>query len=241
MNDSGGWDESAEAWITDMGDHGDWGRQFVLDDVMLSRAKARQYKHALDVGCGEGRFCRKLRELGVNAVGLDPTKRLLEQARRKDPRGDYRIGVGESLPFANKSFDLVVSYLSLVDIEHFAAAISEMNRVLVPGGALLIANLTSFSTARAANGWERSKTGRFLYFKIDDYLRQRSTQESWRGIEIRNWHRPLSAYMQAFLAHQLLLTFFDEPSPSDDSPRAAKYRRAPWYAVMEWRKPETPC
>ena len=71
-----GWDKSADAWITDMGEHGDWGRRFVLDKLMLTRVKARNCNRALDVGCGEGRFCRKLGELGLAAVGIDPTKKI---------------------------------------------------------------------------------------------------------------------------------------------------------------------
>ena len=123
-------------------------------------------------------------------------------------------------------------------MENYSAAVSEMNRVLVPGGTLLVANLTSFSTARKADGWQRNAFGKSLYFKIDDYLDERSTWESWHGIEVKNWHRPLSAYMQAFLACGLSLTFFDEPTPSgDDSPQAARYRRVSWYVVMEWAKP----
>ena len=47
------------------------------------------------------------------------------------------------------SFDLVVSYLTLVDIADFRTAIGEMTRVLKPGGALLIANLTGFTSACA--------------------------------------------------------------------------------------------
>ena len=34
---SGGWTESAEAWIAAMGERGDWGREFVLDPAMLTR------------------------------------------------------------------------------------------------------------------------------------------------------------------------------------------------------------
>lgn len=232
-----GWEASAEAWIADMGERGDWGREQVLDPVMIARVKAGAYRRALDVGCGEGRFCRTLRGMGVAATGLDPTARLLEEARRRDPGGDYRSGVGEALPFPDASFDLVVSYLSLIDIEPYQAAIAEMARVLSPGGALLVANLTSLTTAAAEGGWERDASGEARYFKLDRYLEPRASWERWRGIAVRNHHRPLSAYLQAFLAQGLQLTCFDEPAPREDSAKARKYRRAPWYLVLEWRKP----
>ncbi|HTL28869.1 MAG TPA: methyltransferase domain-containing protein, partial [Tepidisphaeraceae bacterium] len=59
-------------------------------------------------------------------------------------------------PFADGAFDLVVSYLSLVDIPGLDRAISEMARVLRPGGALLVANLASHNTA---GHWLRDASG----------------------------------------------------------------------------------
>jgi ubiquinone/menaquinone biosynthesis C-methylase UbiE len=141
-----GWEHSAQAWIDSMGERGDWGREHVLDPVMRSRVAAGRFACALDVGCGEGRFCRMLKAAGVAATGIDPTHRLVEAARRRDPSGDYRLGCAERLEFEPASFDLVVSYLTLVDMADFRMAISEMARVLKPGGSLLIANLTGFTS-----------------------------------------------------------------------------------------------
>ena len=127
-----GWTESAQAWIADMGDTGDFGRACVLDRPMLERVAAGSFTEALDVGCGEGRFCRTLQAAGIRTTGIDPTHALIEQARRRDPNGDYRIGQAETLDFPDQSFDLVVSYLSLIDIPDIARAIAEMARVLRP-------------------------------------------------------------------------------------------------------------
>ena len=123
---SDGWAESARAWIADMGEKGDFGRACVLDRPMLERVGDGRFATALDVGCGEGRFCRMLAERGIRTVGIDPTEELLRQARHRDPKGDYRIGRAESLEFPDFSFDLVVTYLSLIDIGDIARAIAEM-------------------------------------------------------------------------------------------------------------------
>lgn len=231
-----GWDESAGAWIVDMGEHGDFGRRHVLDPALLARLRGRDFRRALDVGCGEGRVCRMLSGLGIEAVGLDPTRALLDHARRRDPQGRYVEGVGEALPFADASFDLVVSCLSLIDIADFAAAIREMARVATPGGVLLIANLNGFSTARSQPGEARPVGEKGI--RIDRYLETRVHWEAWRGIRILNWHRPLSAYMRAFLGEGLRLLHFDEPAPVGGEPRRVeRYLAAPWYVVMEWEKP----
>lgn len=234
----GGWNSSAKAWIADMGERGDYGRQYVLDAPMIARLRLLNGGRALDVGCGEGRFCRVLGAEGFDPVGLDPTAELLTAARAKDPRGSYVEGRAEALDFADDSFDLVVSCLSLIDIEPAGQAIAEMVRVLKPGGTLLIANLTSFSTARAHGGWRKKLLGRGAGFAIDRYLEPRAEWQRWRGIEILNWHRPLKDYMQWFLGQGLVLTHFDEPEPvGGPSDRADRYRRVPWYLIMEWRKP----
>jgi SAM-dependent methyltransferase len=235
-----GWQMSADAWIADMGEQGDFGRRYILDPVMLPRALARTPSNALDVGCGEGRFCRMLKRHGIPVTGMDPTPALISAARARDPESAYLQAAAEQLPFADESFDLVVSYLSLIDIADIHSAISEMARVLNPGGALLIANLNSFSTASAATGWIKDTAGQKLYYPIDNYLQERSMWTEYRGIRIVNHHRPLSTYLQALLGAGLQLKYFDEPAPSAEArkPAAAGYCRVPWFVVMEWVKPD---
>src|SRR4051812_615047 len=97
-----GWDTSAQAWIDSMGERGergDWGRQHVLDPVMMARVTRGKFRNALDVGCGEGRFSRMLNAAGVRATGIDPMPRFIELARERDPSGDYRLGRAEQLEF----------------------------------------------------------------------------------------------------------------------------------------------
>lgn len=231
------WDESAAAWIADMETNGGFARSFVLDAPMLARIERRGFRHALDVGCGEGRFCRMMRGQGIDAIGVDPTIALLDHARTLDPQGDYRTGVAERLAFEDAQFDLVVSYLSLIDIPDIDAAIPEMARVLRPGGSLLIANMTSFVTAGPPDGWTTDADGT-PRFTIDHYADDRTDWVEWRGIRIRNHHRPLSRYMKLLLDQGLILRHFDEPLPhGGDAERVQKYRRVPWFLIMEWEKP----
>jgi SAM-dependent methyltransferase len=235
-----GWETSARAWLNEMGEHGDFSRRYVLDPVMMERAAARAPATALDVGCGEGRFCRMLKAQGVATTGLEPTPSLFERARELDPDGRYVNSGAENLPFEACSFDMVVSYLSLIDIPDAAAAIREMVRVVRPGGVLLIANLNSFQTACGDVGWIRGDGGSRRHYPIDNYLEQRAMWITYRGMRIVNHHRPLSFYMKALLAEGLRLTHFDEPVPTKEAPpaKAKEFRRVPWFLVMEWEKPK---
>jgi SAM-dependent methyltransferase len=235
-----GWEQSAAAWIADMGETGDFSRRYVLDPVMLERALSRSPRTALDVGCGEGRFCRMLSEHGIETTGLDPTAGLIEAARRRDPgAGHYVRAAAEQIPFAEASFDLVVSYLSLIDIADIRGALPEMARVLRPAGSLLIANLTSFATAGTEIGWVKDAEGRRIYYPIDRYLEERAMWIDYRGIRVRNYHRPMRAYFEALLGAGLRLEWFDEPLPVAGAPadKADGFVRAPWFLAMEWSKP----
>ena len=234
-----GWEQSAAAWIAHLGDDGDFGRQSVLDEPMMARVRAGGFRRALDVGCGEGRFCRMLAAEGIAVTGIDPAPSLIDRARVLDPGGDYRVESAEALNFEDGAFDLVVAYLSLIDIPDAEAAISEMARVLAPGGTLLIGNLTAYNSAGdvAEMGWQTLADGRRAH-AMDQYLEERSAWIEWRGIRIMNWHRPLSTYMRLLLDQGLTLTHFDEPRAIGGDPvRVAHYNRAPWFLMMEWRKP----
>jgi len=59
---------------------------------MIERIRWRSFGRALDVGCGEGRFCRMMQALEISTVGVDPTRALTDRARLLDPLGEYRIG-----------------------------------------------------------------------------------------------------------------------------------------------------
>lgn len=235
--DENGWKTSAPAWIEAMATDGDFSRQFVLDQPMLARVKAAAPVTALDIGCGEGRFCRKLRGLGVMPTGLDPIDTMVRTAQEKDPDGDYVVGFAEKLPFKDAQFDLVVTYLSLIDIDDAKGAITEMARVLKPDGRILVANLSSFSTSSAVIGRRTCKdTGEELR-PLGQYLETGQAWFEWGGMRIQNWHRPLSAYMQWFLGQHLVLTHFDEPSPTGGpSDRVQAYQKMPYLMMMEWQK-----
>lgn len=234
---SGGWDASARAWIKEQGERGDYARRFILDGPMVDRVRREPTDTALDVGCGEGRFCRILQSFGIKTVGIDPTGALIERARQLDPNGDYRLATAEGMSVPPGSFDLVTCYLSLIDIPDLPAAFGRVVAALRPGGRLLIANLTSFNTAGMPEGWRVDACGQHR-FCIDHYLDERAVWVEWSGLRVQNWHRPLSTYMALLLGHGLQLRHFSEPEPSGGDPqRAERYRRVPWFHVMEWRKP----
>lgn len=235
--DENGWKSSAPAWIEQVGEDGDFSRQFVLDVPMLERVKRLSPERALDIGCGEGRFCRMISKFGISTVGVDPVEALIDHAKKRDPDGAYIVSYAEDLPFVDESFDLVVAYLSLIDIDLLDDAVQEMARVLKPGGRLLVANLTSFSTSSAMFGDRYCRETGERIRPLGNYLKEEKGWFEWNGLRIQNWHRPLSTYMHTFLEAGLKLRVFDEPTPiGGPVERVQSYERMPYLMMMEWEK-----
>jgi SAM-dependent methyltransferase len=230
-----GWTESAAAYIA-FQDRGDPNRTILLDPIMLRLCGNVADRNVLDLGCGEGRFSRMLAERGARVAGIDVTPEMVTTAVA---RGDqaYAVATADRLPFRDASFDVVVSYITLVDIKDYRGAIAEMARVLRPGGRIVVANL-GFVTSSL--GWLRDDEGRRLHHRVDRYAEEWPQTFEWLGVRIVNWHRPLSAYMQAYLGAGLTLREFLEPVPEDGSMRDdADYEdwyRVPYFTVMLWTR-----
>lgn len=243
MTEATDWAQSADAWMAHLAG-GELTRAHVLDGPMMDHVRATGAETALDLGCGEGRFCRMMAKQGLRVTGIDPTTQLLDAARSQSPDIRYDVGVAEDLPYEDGQFDLVVSYISFVDIPDYQRAIAEVARVLKPGGTFLIAHLHGFATARPRDlDTEKSnwieEDGVPLHFAMDDYTLERSYWVAWKGIRIRNYHRPLSAYMASLLDAGLILKAFEDPPyTGPDAAAGARFARAPWAYLMAWTKPE---
>jgi len=217
---------------------GDPNRELLLDGEMLELCGDVDGLNVLDIGCGEGRFCRMLGSRGAILTGIDPTSELIAEARRLQPDADFHEAIAEKLPVPDASMHLVVSYLSLLDIPDYRTAISEMKRVLKPGGRCVIANHNSFSTA-SSKYWARDEHNNKLHWTMDNYLQERPNKVEFAGVSVVNWHRPMSAYMQAFLKAGFALAHFDEPAAKPEA--LAKHesmrsnQRVPLFCTMVWR------
>jgi ubiquinone/menaquinone biosynthesis C-methylase UbiE len=92
----------------------------------------------LDVGCGEGRWTRELRERGYEAVGLDRSEKLLEEARAADPDGRYELAEAGSLPVEAGGAQLVLCVNVLMHVVDLDAVVREFARALARGGAAVL-------------------------------------------------------------------------------------------------------
>jgi ubiquinone/menaquinone biosynthesis C-methylase UbiE len=110
-------------------------------NVVSAHAKGQRTKRILDLGCGTGRFTEALAvHFDAQVIGIDPSKKMLEQARSKpsDARIRYEPGRGESIPVPGSSVDLIFMSMIFHHFDNPALAARECRRVLRDGGTAFV-------------------------------------------------------------------------------------------------------
>lgn len=97
---------------------------------------------ALDLCCGHGNLTEALSDAGAEVTGLDFSPAMLAAARARVPGAAFVEGDAQAMPFADGSFDVVVSNVGLGHVPDQPKAVAEIARVLKPGG---VAALSSWS------------------------------------------------------------------------------------------------
>ena len=116
-----------------------FGRDRAWKRRLVRYAVARPGQRALDLACGTGDIALEIAREGAVVVGLDITPRMIQLARAKRPAGETHFLVGDmmSLPFPDRSFDLVTAGYGIRNVPSIGPAIAEIHRVLRPGGRVV--------------------------------------------------------------------------------------------------------
>jgi len=106
-------------------------------DLLLEKLSPSTGESILDIGSGNGIFCREILEyMGGKGrvVGLDYAEPMIWLATALCPEAEFHFGSATDLPFEEGSFDAATGAQVLCFVDDQAAAVGEMFRVLKPGG-----------------------------------------------------------------------------------------------------------
>jgi malonyl-CoA O-methyltransferase len=177
----------------------------------------------LDLGCGTGRHAVRLAGAGAVVTGVDFSEGMLEEARRKPGAGAVHFlkhDLHQPLPFADGTFDRVVSGLVLEHLQDLTPFFAESRRVLRPGG------LAVFSAMHPAM-FLKGVQARF------------TDPDSGEKVQPGSVAHTIGDFVMAAVRAGFAIEGVDERAPDADFaarlPRAEKYVDWPMLVVLKLR------
>jgi len=146
---------------------------------------------ALDAACGTGRHGAYLTALGHRVVGVDQSEHMLAVARSKTADIEYRTGTLTALPIGDSEMDLAVCSLALTHVTDLGPAITELARVVRPGGRVVLSDIHPGLVMVTGQALFPTPDGRIAY--------------------VRNHHHAVGEYLAAFRAARLEVLDCQEP------------------------------
>jgi SAM-dependent methyltransferase len=230
----GAWDANAAAWI-------EWARSPELDPQYWHFNRPRFLellpppgRRTVDVACGEGRLTGELAELGHAVVGVEQSPALAAAARARGLEIVEADAV--ALPLESRSADLVVAFMSLMNVDDLDAVVGEIARVLEPGGRFCFAVPHPFTSAgfRGVAGELSNDREPVPYFERRAFVDTR--ERGGRRMDFHDVHYPLQRYLSAVTDAGLLIEALVEPIPDpayvELRPSASRWLVEPCYLYV---------
>jgi ubiquinone/menaquinone biosynthesis C-methylase UbiE len=190
----------------------------------------------LDLGCGEGRAGDVLRARGHRLTGVDFAPSMVRLARETGAYAEVLHADAAALPLAGETFDLVVAFMSLQDMDDAGAALRESCRVLAPGGKLVLAIVHPFASAH----FGRDERDQRPYFDVQSTIDE--VERDGIAFTFHQVHRPLHGWFALLRDAGYLIEDLREPRPTAQEaaqdPSLAKTRTKPAFLHIRCLKPE---
>ena len=250
-------DEVAAAWnrIADAYDHAitagsaeDYYRQQVFGPAQLEACGSVAGLDVIDLGCGQGYFCRLLAQEGAVVAGVDIASNLLAHARRheaSDPLGITYVEidaalVGDRWPVS--SFDIATACMSLHDMPKPKAVLEGVARLLRPDGRFVF-SVPHPLTDTPYREWVRLDDGRNGPLRLDRYFETGPCIMSWSMPSMNDpWDLPshrrtLEEWSDLIGRAGFMIQRLREPRPTAaqvaSDPRLDDCYRVPYFLIVE--------
>lgn len=242
------WDEAIDVWEDFQESEKDYSRERVHGPALFRALGPVRGLRVLDVGCGQGRFTRRLAARGARVTGIDWSKEMIDSATRHEheaPLGiEYRRMDARyaARAWPPKSFDRVIACMSLMDMPNAPAVVRGAYRLLRPGGRFVFSISHPLNTA--AVGWNRPSPGvpgrRGML--VDRYFEEGVRHLRWAMLRLKRpfvtpyWHRTLESWFDLLHRSGFTVESLSEPRASARQARAhpilAGSMRVPFFLVV---------
>ena len=237
------WDQNADSWADQVRKGWDIYREQYNNPAFLPFIGNIDGKIVLDAGCGEGYNTRLLAMMGAKVTGVDISPKMIELAQQEEETKPLGIcyeqaSFSDLSVFEDASFDVVVSFMALMDSPDFECAIKEIFRVLRSKGELIF-SVTHPCFMTRGYGWIQGEDDSSIKLTVSDYFDNRPWVEHWRFSEVPNpddatpfavptFPKTLSEYLNVLIRTGFALKEVEEPRPSEEA-----CRQRPW--LQKWR------
>jgi ubiquinone/menaquinone biosynthesis C-methylase UbiE len=164
-------EKAYDLWAEDY-DEQPWNLMLAWDEQIFSEFLLNvdmKNKVIADIGCGTGRHWNKLLAKHPHKlIGFDVSARMLHFLQQKFPGSEtYELQTDQLTGFKNNSFDFVISTLTIAHIKNVKSAIIEWNRVLKPGGEMII---TDYHPEALKKGGKRTFKNEHQTIEVKNYV-----------------------------------------------------------------------
>lgn len=186
-------------------------------------------RDVLDAGAAAGEHSAWLVAKGARVVALDASETMVRLARARlgDTARVIVADLAQPLPLTERTFDLVLSSLTLHYVADWLAPLREFARVLRPGGRLVLSTHHPTATVEPDQDY-------FAVRPVDDAFSDYAPEK----VPVRYYHRPLEKIVDDVVAAGFVVRALREPRPTADADRldpdlAQKLRTRPWFLIVD--------
>ncbi len=199
-------------------------------------------KKILDFGCGTGIYAKILAKKGAKVKGFDISEKMLEIARKENPKLDLRRGSGYKIPF-NEKFDIVLAALVIDYFDNWNKVFKQVSRVLKEGGHFIFScgNPVSECVQRVIVGKKRYKA-----LGLRSYFEEKVHYANWSYPDIKcpnvpSYHKTYETIIKTILRNGFEIADYKDCFPLKKAKKLfpGDYRtctKSPYFCVWKVRK-----
>lgn len=164
--------------------------------------------HVLDIGCGVGDFLVSMKKAGWTVMGIEPSSQAREIANQR--LGFYPLTPADYSQLPDQSFELITMWHVLEHVDDLSFQLQQLQRLLKPGGRLLLAlpNFTSFDAQHYGQYWAAWDVPRHLNHFCPDSIQAVFADSAFQSFDIQKlkWDAYYISYLsETYMKHSLPL------------------------------------